>query len=339
MIYIVGTTGKHGGPAKFKDLFINFMIESNIDFKYDIEGLKFSFIRNTKRFLIDTIFIVRNRKRINLFIINGTSRILIQLLAKSMRIPITIRLDGYKHYEIKDLVIHDSLIALIRKYIVNINIILSDKIVFQSTFIKQTYFDSNLRNILLKRKNKVILNPCKLNFFERKIGNSILCVEGNVGGIYSNQLLNILQKFKSVCVVGDVSSEEKIEGIKYLGRLEKNDLINLFKQNWFAYFPLEPFPPCPNSMIEAITYGIPIIASFSGSNPEILENSDLIFSVPFGWKDELLNIRLDENAIKEKIELLESNWTYYSRYSNKLSEKFESNKILNEYLNFILDGK
>jgi glycosyltransferase involved in cell wall biosynthesis len=116
-------------------------------------------------------------------------------------------------------------------------------------------------------------------------------------------------------------------------------LVKLFKQNWFAYLPLEPFPPCPNSMIEAITYGIPVIASSSGSNPEILENSNLIFNVPFKWKDDLSNFEIDEFEIKEKLFLLDNNWDFFYNYSIEISKKFETKKILNYYLKFIFSEK
>jgi len=336
MIYLLGTTGTHGGPTKFKNLFADYLFQNDIFFRVDEEGLNFNMIVKFKRFLSDLLFLLKNRKKVNIFIINGTSRVFIQLVAKVLNIQITIRLDGYKYYEVKYLSFNKSLIAFIRKIIVSINIILSDKIIFQSDFIKTTYLLSSLEYFIRKKKFIVILNPCNLNPYKRDKGESILCVEGSIGGIYSKKILKIFSKYKQVFVVGDVSDNEKIKDVNYLGRLERDNLTILFKQNWFAYLPLEPFPPCPNSMIEAITYGIPVIASSSGSNPEILENSNLIFKVPFKWKDDLSNIEIEETEINEKLILLDNNWNLYHDYSVKISKKFETHKILNEYINFIL---
>jgi len=339
MIYILGTVGSHGGPSKFKNLFIEHLKENKLQFKYDDEVKYKNLLDKLRYFFVDLNFLIRNKNKLKIFIVNGTSRIFIQLIAKALGISIIIRLDGYKHYELSGFNIRVIVLASIRKILVNINIRLSSCVVFQSDFIRYTYMSSHFSSIFKSKSCKTILNPCKSVNSNRLYGDKILCVEGSIGGDYSHKLLEIISKIKDTYVVGDIKYHQQINGVKYLGKLSRQELDKLFIDNWFAYIPLEPFPPCPNSLIEAINYGIPVIASNSGANPEILENSNLLFEVPFKWKDSLTNVELNEKNITEKFDSLQGNWKYYSDLSISLSKKFELSNILNEYVNFILNEK
>ncbi len=97
-----------------------------------------------------------------------------------------------------------------------------------------------------------------------------------------------------MCFIGN--SPIKFKNIKYVKPLPPKSIAKKLR-NYNIYITASVNDPCSNSLIEAISVGLPIIAINSGGNPEILErtNSGLLFN--------------SENDAIEKIEDLVKNYS------------------------------
>lgn len=87
----------------------------------------------------------------------------------------------------------------------------------------------------------------------------------------------------------------KSERIHFLGRLENP--IPIMKQCNLMVVP-SLADSCPNTVMEALYNGIPVIASREGGIPEILKNNDALFELdPKSLALKILEIACDEKAI------------------------------------------
>jgi glycosyltransferase involved in cell wall biosynthesis len=94
---------------------------------------------------------------------------------------------------------------------------------------------------------------------------------------------------------------------------------------------LEVNPPCPNSVIEALASGIPIVGFDSGALRELVpEGAGII--IPYGgdpWKLEVPNV----SALPEAIDKVLKRWDDFSRNARRAAEeRYDIEKVSDAYL-------
>jgi glycosyltransferase involved in cell wall biosynthesis len=226
-------------------------------------------------------------------------------------------------------------------------------VIYQSQFIKQ-WWDDWYRPARVP--SSVILNGADLNRYtpsglhERPSQHyRLLVVEGSLaGGLDSGlfdavSLANALsKKFKiELVIVGRVDRGAKNKlGAQTAFRIRFMDVIPREHIPWLMrsshlLFSAEVNPPCPNSVIEALACGLPVIGFDTGSLSEIVQR-DAGVLVPYGgnpWKLETPDIPALADAATEVLE-------DQSRFRKSAREQAESklgvDKMVDEYLKFLL---
>mgnify|MGYP000171816433 CR=1 FL=1 len=152
-------------------------------------------------------------------------------------------------------------------------------------------------------------------------------------------ILNLLKAFQNVkgklYVAGDGPEMENIKEfiknnkmeskVKLLGFLNKNDVIEYVKKCRFVVLPSICNENCPYSILEAITFGKPVLASNVGGVPELVVNDEN-------------GIIYDYNDIKElsnKLDLLFKEQHIIEKYSLNSKEMSKLYTIDNYYENIM----
>lgn len=313
------------------------------------EGGPGSFQKRIEKELINLGFIIRysgdNVKFDLIIVIGGTKKLWWLLKNKLIGVKIIHRLDGInwlhkkKKYSIKYWLYSELtnwLVKIIRNYF-------ADFIIYQSKF-SQKVWEAYAKPIPIN--STIIYNGVDRKLFKKnddlQSRKSLICVEGNLDySPYSIQLINILydELFDLIDFNLYGSFENKINlsklnsGIRYHGYLSQNKLINVY--NNAILLSLDINPACPNSVIEALASGIPVVGYDTGSLNELVHpkagiivsyNDDL-------WNTELPDVKPLIKAIKDVID----DWPNYSLNAHKISvNKFDINKIAKQYSKIII---
>jgi glycosyltransferase involved in cell wall biosynthesis len=193
------------------------------------------------------------------------------------------------------------MLALIRNYF-------ADRVVYQSQFIRKWWEDWYGT---AKAPATVIINGVDLQTYtpagehERPTDvNRMLLLEGSLArGLNSGlfHAVSVAEKLSEkypmeVAVAGMVdettrrSLQSKVP-VKFLGTVSRADIPKLARSSHLMYCA-EVNPPCPNSVIEALACGLPVIGFDSGSLKELVTD-DAGCIVPYGanpWKLETPDI-------------------------------------------------
>lgn len=212
---------------------------------------------------------------------------------KKNNLPIIQRLDGI-YYPQK----HGSKYINLNKDIKDIYLNYSTHVIFQSEYCKRQCF--KILGILPEDKYSIIYNGTNKKIFypgeyEEKLNRNDkikLITTGNFRNLDMIEpiilaLDNLVNKYEfELTIIGPVINREIIRLIKnksYIRYIKKLNLkkiaIYLRESDIFIYSHLNP--PCPNSVIEAISCGMPVISFDSGSMSELLFFArDLLAPVP-----------------------------------------------------------
>ncbi len=181
---------------------------------------------------------------------------------------------------------------------------LADHVIYQSEFIKSWWEDWYKP---VRVPASVIINGVDLDRYtphglhERPSGHyRLLIVEGSLAGGQNYGIFNAVsladalsKKFKiELMIVGRVDGRTKHK-LKHLNtfRIQFMDTVQREHIPWLmrsshALFSAEVNPPCPNSVIESLACGLPVIGFDTGSLSEIVRG-DAGRLVPYGanpWK-------------------------------------------------------
>ena len=187
---------------------------------------------------------------------------------------------------------------------------------------------------------------------ERPTGHyRILIVEGSLTGALNSGLFygaelaeRLSQRYKiELCIVGKVDrrTKKKLEQhttfrVRFLDAIPR-DQIPWIMRSSHLLFSAEVNPPCPNSVIEALACGLPVIGFDTGSLSEIVQDYAGRLA-PYGanpWKLEKPDIPALANAA---IEVLEDQ-TRFRDFARKQAEiKLGLDKMVDEYLKVLLLG-
>jgi glycosyltransferase involved in cell wall biosynthesis len=197
----------------------------------------------------------------------------------------------------------------------------ADRVVYQSQFIRKWWEDWYGA---ARVPSSVILNGVDLKAYspdgahERPTDRvRILLLEGNLkGGLDSGlfHAVSLAEKLSEkqnveVVVAGGVDemTQRKVKQaskipVNFLGTLPREQIPFLARSSYFLY-SAEVNPPCPNSVIESLACGLPVVGFDSGSLRELVSNEAGVI-VPYGanpWKLETPNIPALAEAVTEVI--------------------------------------
>jgi len=230
---------------------------------------------------------------------------------------------------------------------------LADRIIYQSNFIRNWWEDWYRP---ARVPSSVILNGVDLNQYtpnglhERPSGHyRILIVEGSLAGAQNSGLFN------ASSLAGILSHKSRIE-LMVVGHVDKRTQNKLKHQTAFrikfmdviprehipwmmrsshVLFSAEVNPPCPNSVIESLACGLPVIGFDTGSLSEIVEG-DAGRLTPYGsnqWKLKQPDVATLANAA---LEVLEDQPRFRNSAREQAEEKFGLDKMVDSYLKILL---
>ncbi len=226
----------------------------------------------------------------------------------------------------------------------------ADVVVYQSEFIRQWWqfrYGSSLK------PEHVIYNATDLNLFSPLASQNkesskpdILCIEGS---IHDNPLTReVLSKLptrlveSSICsdfkVYGKASTDlrhfmDSVEGLNYRGTVQRSEIPEMMRGN-HLFLPLEPQPPCPNAVIEALASGLPVVGFDTGSLRELVPPEAGIL-VPYGgdaWAIDKPDVDALQSAIEELVPQMK---TFQIRARQVAEERFDIDQMTDNYLHVI----
>lgn len=230
---------------------------------------------------------------------------------------------------------------------------LAEHVIYQSQFIKQWWEDWYRP---ARIPSSVILNGADLSRYtpeglhERPSHHyRLLIVEGSLAGGLDSGLFDAVdlavvlsKKFKiELVVVGrvDRAAKNKLKTqtafrVRFMDVIPREHIPWLMRSSHLL-FSAELNPPCPNSVIEALACGLPVIGFDTGSLSEIVQG-DAGRLVPYGgnpWKLETPNIPVLADAA---IEVLEDQSRFRKAARAQAESKLGVDTMVDEYLKVLL---
>ena len=230
---------------------------------------------------------------------------------------------------------------------------LADHVIYQSGFIKGWWEDWYRA---ARVPSSVILNGVDLERYtpdglhERPSGHyRLLIVEGSLTGAQNSGLFHAAelagrlshQHKIELCIVGRVDGRTKTKlqrhtsfRVRFLDAIPREQIPWIMRSSHLL-FSAEVNPPCPNSVIEALACGLPVIGFDTGSLSEIVQREAGVLA-PYGanpWKLEKPNISALVNAAEEVLE----DQPHFRKYAREQAElKFGLDQMVEDYLKVLL---
>ncbi len=278
------------------------------------------------------------------FVVGGTRHILWLIWMKIKGIPLLYRLDGinwlhrkkqisYKHW------IKAEITNLINKCI---HAYIADYIVYQSAFVQRWW---NHAGFVVRKNVAVIYNgvvmPDSVSVQQHSFQNRLLILEGNIDYTpYAIRLLNELaDKLRNkleIVLYGNfemAGSQMKLSrDIHYGGFLPRESVNDVMYGS--IYLSLDIQPACPNTVIEALSCGVPVVAFDTGSLNELV-TPEAGMIVPYGSDPWQLAYPDVESLVKAILKVRDS-YATYSQNARKLAvERFSVAVMTDKYLGVI----
>jgi glycosyltransferase involved in cell wall biosynthesis len=289
----------------------------------------------------------------SLLVIGGTRRLDVLWRARRRGVRIIQRLNGMNWMHRRRVLnlpyylrseTNNWLLSIIRQYF-------ADRVVYQSQFARawwQTVYKP------VSADGRIIFNGVDLDAFSPDGPGEppddhirILLVEAHVAGGYEMGLENAIKLVRSLqsriaqrvelVVVGDVPealrnlwSKQSEEWITWKG-VQPHDQIPQLDRTAHILFSSDLNAACPNSVIEAMACGLPIVAYATGSLPELVEG-DAGKVVPYGsnyWKLEPPDVSFLADAARE---ILTDLPRFRQAARRKAEVSFGVDKMVDDYL-------
>ncbi len=256
-----------------------------------------------------------------IFIVGGTIQIFWLLKMKLKKIPILYRLDGlsWLHKKKSDINLKTFLLTEIRNFSSKIiHAYIADYVIYQSLFVQEWW---NQKGFRYRKENKIIYNGSSFSPNPNSIDEAKICltiIEGNIDySPYAIRIINHLaDSLKNVMTVKVYGGFENYDNkfkfsntVIYEGYLQREKIESILYNS--IYFSLDINPACPNTVIEALNCGIPVVAFDTGALKEIVSMDSGIL-VPYGsnpWKLEYPDVETLVNAIL----IIRDNYFFYSK--------------------------
>ena len=120
---------------------------------------------------------------------------------------------------------------------------------------------------------------------------------------------------------------KQISNVEDMGFLKGEKLKKIIEEALFAVYPSEWYENCPFSVMEAISYGTPVIATDIGGLPELVEDGKTGMLFEYGNVEELKS-RIE--SLYNNRELLEK-YTYNCKNNNFETLESYYDKIIKIY--------
>lgn len=228
--------------------------------------------------------------------------------------------------------------------------VFGEAIIYQSEFSKKWLIKFSQSARL--SNNTIIYNGVDTEIFKpspydknKGKGISLICIEGNLDySPYAIKLLNFLQVslvenkiLQQIILYGDFEDHRNRQNlhpsIVYKGIVPKKEIPNVYRDA--IYLSLDINAACPNSMLEALASGIPVVGFNTGSMMELLPEVAGI-AVPYGgdpWKLDMP----DFNAMVKAIEKVLESYDGFSISARRIAvERYSIIEMSKKYLNFFL---
>jgi glycosyltransferase involved in cell wall biosynthesis len=185
---------------------------------------------------------------------------------------------------------------------------------------------------------------------ERPSGHyRLLVVEGSLAGGQNYGLFNAVslasalsKKFKiELMIVGRVDALTKNRlkhqnafRIQFMDTTPRDHIPWLMRSSHLL-FSAEVNPPCPNSVIEALACGLPVVGFETGSLSELVqENAGRL--VPYGTNPWRLQTPDIPAVAEAAIEVLQDQSHFRNSARERAESAFDVEKMVDEYLNVLL---
>lgn len=230
---------------------------------------------------------------------------------------------------------------------------LADRVIYQSQFIKRWWDDWYGP---ARVPSWVILNGVDLDQYSSAAAHErptkhhrLLVVEGSLAGGLDSGLFHAVdladqlsEKFEiELIIVGRVQARtrSRLEGqnafrIQFIDAVPREQ-IPFLERSSHLLFSAEVNPPCPNSVIEALACGLPVIGFDTGSLSELVQG-EAGRLVPYGgnpWRLERPDIPALADAATEVLQ-------HQSRFRKSARKRAETaldvNIMVNEYIDVLL---
>lgn len=267
-IYVLpNLTGRVGGPASFQGNLVTGMSEIGVDV---VAGCG-------------------NAKPDAVLVINGCRDIHRLIRWRREGVPIVQRLGGL-NWQHRSLTVsprgfllaefRNLTMMLIRRYI-------ADRVVYQSSFVEEWW---NRSHGMARVPTYVIYNGADLQTFqpsgiryESKSDVCIITVEGHQGSDFSDSAIGIARSLEKMglsvelLVLGTLvkGSAERFAchpSTRLLGRVPHEELP-CYLRGSSVFVATDVIAACPNSVIEALACGVPVIGYAEGALPELVSHS------------------------------------------------------------------
>ena len=327
-----------GGPSSFQAKLISGLAEMGIDAHHD----------------------PRTPDTQAVLVIGGTRQIDDLLYAKQHHIRIVQRLDGmnwlhkrqktgWRHYLRSERM--NLQLSFIRRW-------LADEIVYQSNFTRDWW---NTVYSSLHKPNCVIHNGVNLNTFTPEGAETLpddfirlLVVEGSFKGGHERDLLNAvdaanllsakLERKVELMVVGNAPQEMRDQAvashqasIRWMGLVPHKEIPAL-DRSAHLLFPAEINAACPNSVVEALSSGLPVVSYATGSLPELI-GEDGGSVVPYGNNYWQLEAPDTEALVDAAIKVLEELPRYRAAARKRAESHFGLEKMVADYKKVLFGEK
>ena len=283
------------------------------------------------------IFLSSDNFKTDFIFINNMSvkKIFWILKCKSQGAKIIQRIDGKKWiYKFTDNY-YEKIYSVIQNFMVFIFQFLADKVIYQSIFIKKCWSHN-----LIKNKTAIIYNGSNFNYVSRPFGKDVkptlISIEGNFDTAFrSEKIIRLIKDYKYE-IYGDLTSElkkifEQNSNVTVYGIKDRTYIKSILeKKIKYIFLSLEMYAPCPNSVIEALNSGIPVIGYNLGAMNEIVDEK-------YG---RLINVNskleFEEQSLLDSINHINNHYQEYNSNLKNIDKKFSLDFMLSEYENQIL---
>lgn len=281
-----------------------------------------------------------------ILVVGGTKKLKWLKKCKKKGTKIVHRLDGINwQHKILPCSIKEKLLASARNYLFKkIRNHLADEIIYQSNFIKECWHNFSGQ---VGVPEHVIYNAVDLSNYDLKMKEKpdLICVEGTIQPhpasieplIKISSFLIERGLINEVTICGNMSEKVKckLSEFSYFnikGCVPRSEIPQLLSGN--LYLVLEINPPCPNSVIEALASGCPVIGFNSGALSELVDaKSGLI--VDYSGNPWEMNIP-DTSLLLNSLNDLFLNFDRYSKSAKQRAiEKFDINCMADKYIEIL----